>query len=1209
MKFRLPLTLSLSLMIVLLLAIQAVAMIFYNVRDIEKKLKQDTQKELLANANSVQGFVEFLYTKQELNQVQDEITAMAGNPRIKLAILLDDNNRIVASSRREFDDSHIDQIESGDMILPQAEQIDQVRQSLRPRMINDAETNEFLIMQPLVMGTSETSLRPDKIGVLFLQSNMAMLRKQFFEDVLLRQTPVWVLMVLFTGLVVFIFYLVYIKRLKHISMVAQQVGMGDYQARANLQSYDEIGFLGKFFNRMLDSVNEQQTALFNALDELERRERNLDMTLQSIGDAVITTDAAGLVTRMNPVATSLTGWSEDEARGVPLEKVFRIVNARNRDSMTNPVTKVLETGKVVGLANHTALISKDGREYQIADSAAPIRDEAGNIFGIILVFHDVTHQYEMQQEIEESEQRLQLALNAIEAGVWDWNVATGEVYYSHAWSRLLGYEPGEIALHVSTWESSIHPDDRALVLKDLNKHLRGEIPQFEVEHRLIRKNGEYFWCLGRGKVVKRDENGHPLRVIGTASDISDLVAERAIQQQRVEQSSLNQQALMQWASAEFASSGDVYKLATELAARTLCVERASVWLLNETGDAIRYEALYTLSDQRHQYGVEIRRSGNEDYFIPPHQSSVLVINDALNDPITAGYLDSYIKPNHITSLLDVAIVIQGRLVGVLSHECVGEQHIWTREQIDFAIAMAHAIALEIEAQQRRYAEKALDDLEQTHKEILDHLVDGVISIDQYGIVLSCNRGAVDLFGYEQHEVIGRNVKMLMPQEIAEHHDGFLKNYMTTGIARVIGIGREVTGRRKNGTTFPLRLSVSEIPPDSEGRRRFVGNCSDITQERHREEMLRRTQKMDALGKLTGGIAHDYNNMLGVILGYGDLLQDLYRHDPKANKYIDAILNAAERGKNLTQSLLAFTRHRETVAESININDVLHQDEHMLAKTLTAKIQLHLDLEESLWKVYIDKGELEDAILNIVINAMHAMPEGGHLTITTENEKISEIQAKTLGISPGNYVVLAITDSGCGIPEDYLHKVFDPFFTTKGELGTGLGLSQVYGFMQRSKGCIDVASEVDVGTQIVMYFPQDKGETHQRGVVELSKPSHYAGHETILVVDDEPSLRELSYEILTAYGYTVLLAASAEEALEILRNTSIDLMISDVIMPGMDGFQLASMVRQTWPDIKIQMVSGYNDQHQDKDNRELVNQLLRKPYQTFQLLESVRKLLG
>ncbi|HEY9052850.1 MAG TPA: PAS domain S-box protein [Gammaproteobacteria bacterium] len=1208
MNFRLPLTLSITLMILLLLAIQAAALMFYNIRDIEQKLKQDTQRELVASANFLQGFVEFLYSKNELNQVQDEISALSSNPHVKLAMLVDETNKVVAASRIEFRDEMISQV---DLINNSEKLNDLIKQARKSRQLHLHETideNDVLIMQPLILGTSASSIRPDKIGVLILQSNMRQLRNHYLGDMLVKQIPIWILMVVFTSLVVFVFYMVYIKRLMHISQVAQQVSRGNHKARVNLDGYDEIGFLGKFFNRMLDSINDQQQELFETLDALSQREQNLNLTLQSIGDAVIATDTNGLVIRMNPVASHLTGWQEQDALGKPLDEVFHIINAQARTIAENPVKKVLTSGKVVGLANHTVLISKQGNEYQIADSAAPIKDDDGNIFGVIMVFHDVTQQYDMQRAVYDSEQRLQLTLSAIEEGLWDWDIQTGNVYYSPAWENLLGYEQGEIAHNLSSWENLIHPDDKKNVMESIQAHFRGETPQYEAEHRLRKKNGEWIWVLGRGKVVQRDEKGNALRALGTASDISDIVAERKRQQQRVEQIKRNQQALLRWTQTEFIYLKDAFKMATELAAKTLDIERVSIWFLNESGDSITYEDLYTLSNGQHQSGIEIERSGNEVYFDTVHRSNILAVEDALHDAATECFIDSYIKRNNIRSILDVAILIQGKVIGVISHEAVGKQQHWSQEKIDFATAMASSVALAIEIRQRRYAEKALDDLEQVHKQILDHLVDGVISIDQKGTILSFNRGAEFMFGYDVNEVLGKNIKMLMPNDIARHHDGYIENYINTGIGRVIGIGREVTGKRKNGTTFPLRLSVSEIPGDESGVRRFVGNCSDISQERHREEMLRRTQKMDAIGKLTGGIAHDYNNMLGVILGYGDLLQNLFKHDPKAVKYIDAILNAAERGKNLTQSLLAFTRRRETGAESVDINEVIRQDEHMLAKTLTAKIQLHLDLDDPLWKVYVDKGELEDAILNIVINGMHAMPNGGHLTITTENESISEMQSKVLGLAPGNYIALAITDSGCGIEKENLDKIFDPFYTTKGDLGTGLGLSQVYGFMRRSNGCIDVASEVNVGTQMVMYFPQNVAAEDSQKISSYDQSQDLRGHETILVVDDEVSLRELSYEILSDKGYVVLLAETADEALELLHQQHVDLIISDVIMPGLNGFELAELVQKQYPDIKIQLVSGYNEQYHHSHNKQLANQLLHKPYQASHLLERVRQLL-
>lgn len=385
---------------------------------------------------------------------------------------------------------------------------------------------------------------------------------------------------------------------------------------------------------------------------------------------------------------------------------------------------------------------------------------------------------------------------------------------------------------------------------------------------------------------------------------------------------------------------------------------------------------------------------------------------------------------------------------------------------------------------------------------------------------------------------------------------------------------------------------------------------DITERKHAEEQLRHSQKMDALGKLTGGIAHDFNNMLGVILGYTELLQIKISSDPRLLKYILEIHKAGGRAKTLTSKLLAFSRKHPSDEKVYQINDLLLRDKEMLEKLLTAKISLKMNLEKQLWMTFIDEEMLADSILNMCINSMHAMPDGGVLDISTKNIVLNDRDTKLLNISSGDYVQLTVSDNGCGMTPSIKEQIFEPFFTTKWESGTGLGMSQVYGFIKQTRGDIRVYSTVEEGTSIVMYFPrhQSSGD-NQPGIIDTVKESSPKGKETILVVDDEAAIRELTEEILTLQGYEVLTAENAMQALHMLGNESIDVLVSDVIMPEMDGYQLAIAAQKKHPQLKIQMVSGYNDKHFVSEvDEQLRQQQLHKPYDSKTLLERIRILL-
>ena len=501
--------------------------------------------------------------------------------------------------------------------------------------------------------------------------------------------------------------------------------------------------------------------------------------------------------------------------------------------------------------------------------------------------------------------------------------------------------------------------------------------------------------------------------------------------------------------------------------------------------------------------------------------------------------------------------------------------------------------------------------EKDFKDILDGMVDGVITINQKGIILTFNKTAVTMFGYDSEEVIGQNISVLMPEPERCAHDSYLNNYVTTGEERIIGIGRDVTALRKNGETFLMQLSVIEYPAKIEGDRWFIGTCRDITIQKQQEEQLKRSLKMEAIGKLTSGISHDYNNVLGIILGYSELLAEKAKDYPQFQGYIGHIRQAAQRAAGLTQQLLSISRNRVDSAEDTLINDVLESDRQVLAKTLTPKIKLTIKTADDLWHTFIEKGCLEDSILNLSINAMHAMPEGGELDITTSNIEIGLVDAQVLNISPGDYVILAVSDTGIGMTDDVIAHIFEPFYSTKGENGTGLGLSQVFNFVNKSKGTIRVYSEPGHGSRFSIYLPRSlNGSTKSEGSkLDTMMKGGLKGTASILIVDDEDTLRKMSEEVLSSNGYKTFTASSAEMGLAILDDEVIDLVFSDVIMPDMDGFELAHIIQYTHPDVKIQLCSGLaKPKGKSVCDEFLLENILEKPFTAKQLLTRIHEVV-
>jgi len=495
--------------------------------------------------------------------------------------------------------------------------------------------------------------------------------------------------------------------------------------------------------------------------------------------------------------------------------------------------------------------------------------------------------------------------------------------------------------------------------------------------------------------------------------------------------------------------------------------------------------------------------------------------------------------------------------------------------------------------------------EQHYKTLAELSPVGVYQIDTDGNCIYINERWCEYSGLTRQQAIGKGwVEALHPFDRKRLGKDWIHNLNKERV-----FNGEHRYRTQDGQISWL-LGQCNVEYDKEGKPQgYIGAVTDITEQKHLEEQLRRTQKMDALGKLTGGIAHDYNNMLTIISGYAELLQKKLSENPDMLKYVQHIIHSSERGAALTKKLLTFSKHVPADAKSVDINSLLEYQHQMLRKTLTPRIELKLVLDNNLWPLWLDVGDLEDALVNMSINAMHAMETSGSLTIETKNQILSNNDVLKMGIKPGDYVLLQLTDTGTGMDEETLDKLFDPFFSTKGAKGTGLGLSQVYSFVKSSNGAIKVHSKPNEGTRISIYFPRHLEKPQKEENKSEKGITSNKGHETILIVDDENALLELNSEILSAKGYKTIVADNGVKALEIIENNNIDLLLSDIIMPEMDGYQLAEKVQSQHPEIKIILISGYSDTGDGKDAKKSnIKNFIQKPFNPKALLNEVRTLL-
>jgi len=487
--------------------------------------------------------------------------------------------------------------------------------------------------------------------------------------------------------------------------------------------------------------------------------------------------------------------------------------------------------------------------------------------------------------------------------------------------------------------------------------------------------------------------------------------------------------------------------------------------------------------------------------------------------------------------------------------------------------------------------------------------DAIAIVDSDGSIEFVNPALEQTFGYRRDELLGQHLKLLMPEPYRSEADDYLDAYRATRQRRLIGVGREVAGRRKDGATFPIHLSVSEV--EVGGRRLFAGSMRDLSASKALEAQLLQAQKMEAVGTLAGGVAHDFNNLLTSILGSVELALAHPESRSLLTRSLERIKLAGNRGEALTKQLLAFSRKQVTRPELLDLNAALRQVRELFERMLGEDVDVKLDLHEGAGTVRIDPAQLDQVVINLVVNARDAMPSGGVLRLATGRANLDAARASRLGLAPGEYATLSIQDAGEGIPAEVRARIFEPFFTTKEPgRGTGLGLSTVLGIVQRHGGAIDVHSEPGLGTTFEIFLPlvAEPAPLAAKSETRIEAPSCESS--SILVVEDDPMMCDLLREVLERAGHRVLGAESPAVALELASSQPVDLLISDVIMPGMTGFDLAAKLRTSGGRPRVIFMSGYTDQIlADRGELGPDDAFMRKPFRMDELVSKVRALLS
>jgi PAS domain S-box-containing protein len=573
-----------------------------------------------------------------------------------------------------------------------------------------------------------------------------------------------------------------------------------------------------------------------------------------------------------------------------------------------------------------------------------------------------------------------------------------------------------------------------------------------------------------------------------------------------------------------------------------------------------------------------------------------------------GYLENY----HRTG--DKKIIDIGR-------EVIGQRKDGSTFPMDLSVGEAKQeegtsifVGIVHDLTERERVERVLRESAARLRAVVETAVDGVILIDSQGLIIKFNPACEKLFKYQASEVTGCNVRMLMPAPYRAEHDGYIRNFLTTGDRKIIGIGREVVGQRKDGSTFPMDLSVGEAKQDGESI--FVGIIHDLSERKRTEAQLVQAQKMEAVGQLSGGIAHDFNNLLTVIVGNAEHLSEQLSSRADLKRLADDICSAGERGAELTQRLLSFSRKQTLRPVATECDSLLESMHKLLRRTLREDIEIKTDFDSELRLAFADPAQLESAVLNLALNAQDAMSSGGRLSISTANASLDLLDHNVHPeVRIGEYVVIAITDNGEGMSKAVLDRVFEPFFTTKDVgKGSGLGLSMVYGFAKQSNGHVSIYSEPGLGTTVRLYLPAVTEKTN--AVPLLPTPVRQAvaqrGVEAVFIVEDDPFVRSYAVMSLQSLGYRVTSAVDGNDALQKLgTDLPVDLLFTDIVMPGgTNGWELAELARRARPDLRVLLTSGYaletlSAQGHLRDGA----LILTKPYRKAELARRLREALA
>ncbi|OAI45555.1 hypothetical protein AYO43_08015 [Nitrospira sp. SCGC AG-212-E16] len=984
------------------------------------------------------------------------------------------------------------------------------------------------------------------------------------------------------------------------------------------------------------------------------RGERLNTILTSIGDAVIVTDERGDVSFLNPVAQHLTGWTQKAATGQSLETVFAIVNETTRQTVESPVAKVLRDGITVGLANHTILIGRNGAEYPIDDSGAPIRDGAGRITGVVLVFRDISERKRAETALVLSNLRFRAVIQAAMDGIVVTDASGTVTLWNDAAKRMFGYDETEIVGQPLSrlMPERFHEKHQQAFSRSFERgQLQSRVPLIAIG---LRKDGTEFPVECSLAMWQEQDNTF---VSGILRDLTD--------RKRAERRTAGEHAVTRILAAAPSWSDAIQKIPQAIAEALDC-DMAVFWRLDFNTNVLRCAAAW------HRLSTEVQG------FVKSTWPMQLPAGTEL--PGRVWQIDAPVWIDDIA--LDCASprstsAAQAGLHGAFGFPVragdttVGVLEAFSRqvqESDESLLEMFDAVGGQIgQFLDRKRAEESLDhrvQFERLMTEISSRLIgmtgedlhNGISSVLEeagkflavervYICVLApgratvetvhewCAAGAASLGAAWQqsptetiprmfHELQqGRTISVHDIEELPSFEEAERAWLHSHEVRSVLLVPIVVEGGLIGFMGFESMEAVRRWHEGDQALLRVLAEMfgNAITRQRTEEALrdsqgqLLQAQKMEAVGRLAGGIAHDFNNLLTVILGCSDLmLPQLGGHVP-LTPYLLEIKGAGERAASLTRQLLAFSRKQIFEPRVFDLNQTVALMASMLRRLIGEHIDLIIAPGDELWLVKADPSQIEQVIMNLAINARDAMPDGGTLTIETSNIEFEEGRAGNHDlVQPGAYVMIVISDTGRGIDPAIQARIFEPFFTTKEQgQGTGLGLAMVYGIVKQSNGSIGVFSELERGTAFKIYLPRYLGESETAYRESRPDTKPVRGSETILLVEDDRSIRLLLTVLLEQNGFKVLQADNGLNALQTAAQHAgrIDLLITDIIMPKIGGRVLADRLIAGGLVSKVLYISGYTER--DIVHQGVLNEgtpFLPKPFSNDALLRKVREML-